>query len=575
MRLHPRGWGLFLCPLMNKSTFGTADYALATNNLNGRKIIKSFCGNSGLRLLLPLVFLGGDPINHQKMTILVVEPMKTPTVQEIDGSLESMQRIVGGDIEAVYLFDDPVALVCHGEGKLLGLPMNRALTDESGVPYDIVCGTFFVVGIGDEDFTSLTEQQIEKYRKKYANEMVFSVPVPSGNHKNNAIRRKTNMKDKYVLTAESVTEGHPDKLCDTIADAVVDACLEHDPTAHVACEVMATAGKIIAAGEITAAWLPDIPAVICRTVREAGYGGSDYEVEVITHEQSPDIAGAVNNGAETGAGDQGIVYGYACDETPELLPLPVVLAHKLTRLLTQARKLHTIPSLKPDGKAQVSVEYQFGVPKRVSAVVVSCQHEDGVELAELRHAVMRHIIQPAFQDFPLDAETEILINPSGRFVEGGFEADTGLTGRKLMVDTYGGLAPHGGGALSGKDGTKVDRSGAYMARYIAKNIVAAGLAERCTVSMAYAIGRAKPVMVEVDAHGTGKYSNAALEQAVRTVCQLTPNGMIDTLGLDKPIFRKFCNYGHFTHADAPWEQTGMTEVLESACHAKETGVSAR
>ena len=383
------------------------------------------------------------------------------------------------------------------------------------------------------------------------------------------------MKDKYVLTAESVTEGHPDKLCDTIADAVVDACLEHDPTAHVACEVMATAGKIIAAGEITAAWLPDIPAVICRTVREAGYGGSDYEVEVITHEQSPDIAGAVNSGAETGAGDQGIVYGYACDETPELLPLPVVLVHELTRLLTQARKLRTIPGLKPDGKAQVSVEYQFGVPKRVSAVVVSCQHEDGVELAELRHAVMRHIIQPAFQDFPLDAETEILINPSGRFVEGGFEADTGLTGRKLMVDTYGGLAPHGGGALSGKDGTKVDRSGAYMARYIAKNIVAAGLAERCTVSLAYAIGRAKPVMVEVDAHGTGKYSDTALEQAVCTVCKLTPNGMIDTLGLDKPIFRKFCNYGHFTHADAPWEQTDMTEVLESACHAKETGISAR
>ena len=575
MRLHPRGWGLFLCPLMNKSTFGTADYALATNNLNGRKIIKSFCGNSGLRLLLPLVFLGGDPINHQKMTILVVEPMKTPTVQEIDGSLESMQRIVGGDIEAVYPFDDPVVLVCHGEGKLLGLPMNRALTDESGVPYDIVCGTFFVVGIGDEDFTSLTEQQIEKYRKKYANEMVFSVPVPSGNHKNNAIRRKTNMKDKYVLTAESVTEGHPDKLCDTIADAVVDACLEHDPTAHVACEVMATAGKIIAAGEITAAWLPDIPAVICRTVREAGYGGSDYEVEVITREQSPDIAGAVNSGAETGAGDQGIVYGYACDETPELLPLPVVLVHELTRLLTQARKLRTIPGLKPDGKAQVSVEYQFGVPKRVSAVVVSCQHEDGVELVELRHAVMRHIIQPAFQDFPLDAETEILINPSGRFVEGGFEADTGLTGRKLMVDTYGGLAPHGGGALSGKDGTKVDRSGAYMARYIAKNIVAAGLAERCTVSLAYAIGRAKPVMVEVDAHGTGKYSDTALEQAVRAVFKLTPNSMIDTLGLDNPIFRKFCNYGHFTHADAPWERTDMTEVLESACRAKETGVSAR
>lgn len=383
------------------------------------------------------------------------------------------------------------------------------------------------------------------------------------------------MKDNCILTAESVTEGHPDKLCDTIADAVVDACLTRDTAARVACEVMATAGKIIAAGEITAAKIPDIPAIICRTVREAGYGGNDYEVEVITHEQSPDIAEAVCGGTETGAGDQGILYGFACDETPELLPLPVVLAHKLTCLLTQARKLHTIPSLKPDGKAQVSVEYQFGVPKRVSAVVVSCQHEDGVELAELRHAVMRHIIQPAFQDFPLDAETEILINPSGRFVEGGFEADTGLTGRKLMVDTYGGLAPHGGGALSGKDGTKVDRSGAYMARYIAKNIVAAGLAKRCTISLAYAIGKAQPVAVTVDTEHTGIYSDDVLEQAVCTVFNLTPDGMIGTLGLDQPMFQKFCNYGHFTHADAPWERTDMTEVLECACRAKDMGVSHR
>ena len=350
------------------------------------------------------------------------------------------------------------------------------------------------------------------------------------------------MRDKYILTAESVTEGHPDKLCDTIADSVLDACLKGDSSAHVACEVLATAGKVLVAGEISAKIMPDIPSIVCRTIREAGYTGLDYEIEVITHDQSDDIAHAVREGVQTGAGDQGIMYGFACDETESYLPLPVILAHRLTRLLTNARKTGMIQGLRPDGKAQVSVEYQFGVPKRVSAVVVSCQHEDGVELAELRHAVMRHIIQPAFQDFPLDAETEILINPSGRFVEGGFEADTGLTGRKLMVDTYGGLAPHGGGALSGKDGTKVDRSGAYMARYIAKNIVAAGLAERCTVSMAYAIGRAKPVMVEVDAHGTGKYSNAALEQAVRTVCQLTPNGMIDTLGLDKPIFRKFCNY---------------------------------
>ena len=389
---------------------------------------------------------------------------------------------------------------------------------------------------------------------------------------------------KTYFTSESVTCGHPDKVCDQIADAVLDEILAHDPDAHVACEVTACIDEVHLMGEITSTFTPDYEAIARRVIGEIGYTlpgvGFDAEtvrVRVSVHTQSPDIARGVDRGApeEAGAGDQGMMFGYACRETDALMPLPITLANRLTKRLEQVRREKSIPYLLPDGKAQVSVEYQFGVPKRVSAVVVSCQHEDGVELAELRHAVMRHIIQPAFQDFPLDAETEILINPSGRFVEGGFEADTGLTGRKLMVDTYGGLAPHGGGALSGKDGTKVDRSGAYMARYIAKNIVAAGLAERCTVSMAYAIGRAKPVMVEVDAHGTGKYSNAALEQAVRTVCQLTPNGMIDTLGLDKPIFRKFCNYGHFTHADAPWEQTDMTEVLESACHAKETGVSAR
>ena len=383
------------------------------------------------------------------------------------------------------------------------------------------------------------------------------------------------MKDNYILTAESVTEGHPDKLCDTIADAVVDACLKHDPSARVACEVMATAGKITAAGEITAVKLPDIPSIICKTVQRAGYGGSDYEVEVITHEQSPDIAGAVKGTQDTGAGDQGIVYGYACDETPEFLPLPVVFAHRLTRMLSHVRVLGIVPELRPDGKSQVSVEYEHGRPRRIAAVVLSCQHEEDADLDALRRDLTQYVILPSLRELPPDERTEILINPSGRFVEGGFEADTGLTGRKLMVDTYGGLAPHGGGALSGKDGTKVDRSGAYMARYIAKNIVAAGLAERCTVSLAYAIGKAKPVMVEVDAHGTGKYSDTALEQAVRTVFKLTPNSMIDTLGLDKPIFRKFCNYGHFTHADAPWERTDMTEVLESACRAKEAGVSQR
>lgn len=382
------------------------------------------------------------------------------------------------------------------------------------------------------------------------------------------------MKDKIILTAESVTEGHPDKLCDTIADSVLDACLEHDPSARVACEVMATAGKIIVAGEITAAVLPDIPAIVCQPVRKAGYG-SDYEVEVITHDQSRDIAAAVEQDTQLGAGDQGIMYGYACDETAACLPLPVVLAHRLTLLLTAARQSGTIPGLKPDGKAQVSVEYQFGVPHRLVSVVLSCQHDADKDMDELRREVLRHIITPALRDFSPDQDTEILINSSGRFVEGGFEADTGLTGRKLMVDTYGGLAPHGGGALSGKDGTKVDRSGAYMARYIAKNIVAAGLAEKCTVSLAYAIGKAQPVAVDVDTHLTGEYSDMALEEAVKTVFDLTPAGMIRTLGLDKPIFADCCNYGHFTRKELPWEQTDKAELLAEVCRMKEAGVSDR
>lgn len=356
------------------------------------------------------------------------------------------------------------------------------------------------------------------------------------------------MRDNYILTAESVTEGHPDKLCDAIADSVLDACLKHDPAARVACEVMATAGKIIVAGEITAAELPDIPAIVCQTVRENGYG-SDYEVEIITHDQS---------------GDQGIVYGFACSETAELLPLPVVLAHRLTLLLTNARKTGTIQGLGPDGKAQVSVEYQDGKPHRIAAVVVSCQHSADKDMDELRREITRHVIVPALRELYPDHKTEVFINPSGRFVLGGFEADTGLTGRKLMADTYGGLAPHGGGALSGKDGSKVDRSGAYMARYIAKNIVAAGLAERCTVSLAYAIGRAEPVAVDIDAHQTGKYPEAVLAQAVRAVFNLTPAGVISALGLDQPIFARFCNYGHFTHQDAPWEQTNRVAALVDA-----------
>ena len=372
------------------------------------------------------------------------------------------------------------------------------------------------------------------------------------------------MRDKYILTAESVIEGHPDKLCDAIADRVLDACLKHDPAARVACEVMATAGKITVAGEITARQLPDIPAIVCQTVRETGYS-CDFEAEVITHDQSGDIAGAVSGSSEMGAGDQGIMYGFACSETPQLLPLPVVLAHRLTLTLTNARKLGTIQGLGPDGKAQVSVEYHKGKPARIAAVVLSCQHDEEKDLEELRKELTRSVIVPALRELYPDHETEVLINPSGRFVLGGFEADTGLTGRKLMVDTYGGLVPHGGGALSGKDASKVDRSGTYMARYIAKNIVAAGLAERCTVGLAYAIGRAEPVAVDMDLHETGQYPEAVLEQAVRQVFDLTPGGIIRALGLDRPIFAPFCNYGHFTHQDAPWEQTDRANALAEAC----------
>ena len=371
------------------------------------------------------------------------------------------------------------------------------------------------------------------------------------------------MRDNYILTAESVTEGHPDKLCDTIADAVLDACLLGDPDSRVACEVLATAGKITVAGEITTKVMPDIPHIVCKTVRQIGYSGN-YEVEVDVHDQSPDIADAVNGENEITAGDQGIVYGYACRETPQLLPLPVVLAHRITMGLTEARRNHLLEWLRPDGKAQVSVEYEDGKPVRVSTVVVSTQHKPEVSQKELREAVYQLILVPALGKY-LNQNTGVLINPSGSFVLGGFEADTGLTGRKLMVDTYGGLVPHGGGALSGKDCTKVDRSGAYMARYLAKNIVAAGLAEKCTVSMAYAIGKAEPLYVQADTHGTSVYPDAVLAEAVKLIFDLTPTGIANTLQLMEPIYQKYCNYGHFTHQSAPWEQTDCTELLWEGC----------
>ncbi len=370
-------------------------------------------------------------------------------------------------------------------------------------------------------------------------------------------------RDNYILTAESVTEGHPDKLCDTIADAVLDACLLSDPDSRVACEVLATAGKITVAGEITTNAMPDIPHIVCKTVRQIGYAGN-YEVEVDVHDQSPDIAEAVNGENEIAAGDQGILYGYACRETPQLLPLPLVLAHRITMSLTEARRNHLLEWLGPDGKAQVSVEYEDDKPVRVATVVVSAQHEPEVSQKELREAVYQLILVPALGKY-LDQDTEALINPSGAFVLGGFEADTGLTGRKLMVDTYGGLVPHGGGALSGKDCTKVDRSGAYMARYLAKNIVAAGLADKCTVSMAYAIGKAEPLYVQADTHSTGVYPDAVLEEALKLLFDLTPTGMANTLQLMEPIYQKYCNYGHFTHQNAPWEQTDCAELLWEGC----------
>ena len=376
------------------------------------------------------------------------------------------------------------------------------------------------------------------------------------------------MRDKYIQTAESVTEGHPDKLCDTIADTVLDNCLEYDPSARVACEALATAGKILVAGEITAKVIPDIPAIVARTVQKAGYE-TEYEIEVITHDQSTDIAEAVGGdktaSPQQGAGDQGIMYGYACWETVELLPAPVVLANRITSLLTTCREEKLISGIGPDGKAQVSVQYAFGVPERVDTIVISCQHDADKDPTELREELRRLVIARACHDVRIDENTKIFINPSGRFVLGGFEADTGLTGRKLMVDTYGGLAPHGGGALSGKDGTKVDRSGAYMARYVAKNIVAAGLADVCTVSLAYAIGQAEPVAVEIDTQESGYYDDAFLTEAVRSVFDFTPTGMIRALDLDKPFFAEVCNNCHFMHPQAAWEQTDKTEKLRMAC----------
>ena len=387
------------------------------------------------------------------------------------------------------------------------------------------------------------------------------------------------MKTNQFYTAESVTEGHPDKLCDLIADSVLDECLSHDALSRVACEVLATKGQIIVAGEITSLYEPQIPAIARSVLQKVGYDPARYAIQCLIHKQSPDIAAGVDcslerrrnlsenrHSLQLGAGDQGVMVGYACSETTQMMPLPVVLAHRLAITLTVARNSGIIQGLRPDGKAQVTVEYdEDGKPFRLDTVILSAQHSPEKPLNELCWELTDKVLAPALQALPPDEDTKILLNPSGRFVLGGPEADTGLTGRKLMVDSYGVFAPHGGGAFSGKDPTKVDRSGAYMARYIAKNLVAAELCEKCQVTLAYAIGKAEPVMVEVDTFGTGTVcADDCLADAVRFVFGLTPAEIIAQLDLLTPRYTGTAAYGHFGKPEFPWERTDQAKILRAA-----------
>lgn len=369
-------------------------------------------------------------------------------------------------------------------------------------------------------------------------------------------------------TAESVCMGHPDKLCDLIADSILDACLRKDKASRVACEVMATKGKIIVAGEITCDGKIDIRYIVGRVLNEVGYNPRKFITFVFVHQQSADIAGGVTtslearNGSEEryasiGAGDQGIVYGYSTNETREMLPLPLVLAHRICKRVDECRRDKIIKGILPDGKAQVTVEYEDGKPKHVKTIVVSVQHEASKTQEQLCYDIKQNVLWQCFEDFPFDADTQILINPSGRFVDGGPAADTGLTGRKIMVDSYGGLALHGGGAFSGKDPTKVDRSGAYMARYIAKNLVWSDLAQRCEVALSYSIGKADPVAVSVDSFGTSKLTNEQLVAVVQSVFNLRPAAIIERLRLRNAIYTDTATYGHFHSCLFPWEDTSM------------------
>ncbi len=390
--------------------------------------------------------------------------------------------------------------------------------------------------------------------------------------------------NRHLFTSESVTEGHPDKMCDQISDAILDEILQGDPNARVACETMVTTGLVLVAGEITTSVYVDIPQIVRKTIKEIGYTRAKYGFDADTcsvltaiDEQSPDIAGGVDLALETrqgtegeeaiGAGDQGLMFGFACNETEDLMPLPIYLAHRLAKRLADVRKNGELNYLRPDGKTQVTIEYnEQDEPIRVDTIVISTQHHQDITLEQIEKDLMEHVIEKIVPSFLLDEQTKYFINPSGRFVIGGPQGDAGLTGRKIIVDTYGGYARHGGGAFSGKDATKVDRSAAYAARYVAKNIVAAHLADKCEVQLAYAIGVAEPVSISLNTFGTGKVSEEKLVHVVRKIFNLSPLGIINMLGLRRPIYRDVAAYGHFGRRDLnlPWEQTDKVEALRKS-----------